>query len=177
MDDPATDASRLRKLGLRATGPRLALLTVLERVGGHRSADELVAELRQAGYPHARTTVYNALDDLTRAGLIHAAPVAAGALRYEADLSPHQHFVCSRCGLIVNVAAVFDPVEGPAPSVQGARIDLVDVVYRGRCADCLAAEREPRLGPEQDAEDPHRHPHEHTGIGHVAATGSSAGLG
>ena len=62
MDDPASDAARLRKLGLRATGPRLALLTVLERVGGHRSADELVAELRQAGYPHARTTVYNALD-------------------------------------------------------------------------------------------------------------------
>ena len=148
MDDPATDASRLRKLGLRATGPRLALLTVLERVGGHRSADELVAELRQAGYPHARTTVYNALDDLTRAGLIHAAPVAAGALRYEADLSPHQHFVCSRCGLIRNVAAVFDPMEGPAPSVEGARIDLVDVVYRGVCAACLASANGPERRPQ-----------------------------
>jgi Fe2+ or Zn2+ uptake regulation protein len=147
MDDPATDAARLRKLGLRATGPRLALLTVLGRVGGHRSADELVAELRQAGYPHARTTVYNALDDLTRAGLIHAAPVAAGALRYEADLSPHQHFVCSRCGLIRNVAVVIDPVEGPLPHVEGARIDVVDVVYRGVCAACLASDNGPERRP------------------------------
>jgi Fe2+ or Zn2+ uptake regulation protein len=150
MDDPAMDATRLRKLGLRATGPRLALLTVLERVGGHRSADELVAELRQAGYPHARTTVYNALDDLTRAGLIHAAPVAAGALRYEADLSPHQHFVCSRCGSIRNVVAVIEPLEGPLPTVEGARIDVVDVVYRGLCAACLASDNGPERRPEAD---------------------------
>ena len=148
MDEPASDAARLRKLGLRATGPRLALLTVLERVGGHRSADELVAELRQAGYPHARTTVYNALDDLTRAGLIHAAPVAAGALRYEADLSPHQHFVCTQCGLIRNVVAVVEPLEGPLPTVEGARIDLVDVVYRGVCAACMASANGPERRPE-----------------------------
>ena len=148
MDEPASDAARLRKLGLRATGPRLALLTVLERVGGHRSADELVAELRQAGYPHARTTVYNALDDLTRAGLIHAAPVAAGALRYEADLAPHQHFVCTQCGLIRNVVAVVEPLEGPLPTVEGARIDLVDVVYRGVCAACMASANGPERRPE-----------------------------
>ena len=172
------EAARLRRLGLRATGPRLALLTVLEQVGGHRSADELVAELRRAGYPHARTTVYNALDDLTRAGLIHAAPVASGALRYEAELSPHQHFVCSGCGLIRNVTAVVDPMRGPLPAVEGVRIDVVDVVYRGLCAACLAAERDPEPEPERDAEqDRERRPDAHPGLGDVVATRSSAGLG
>jgi Fe2+ or Zn2+ uptake regulation protein len=136
MHEPATDAARLRRLGLRATGPRLAILTVLEAVGGHRSADELVVELRRAGYPHARTTVYNALEDLARAGLVHAAPVTAGALRYEPDGSPHQHFVCRRCGLIQNVEPLVDPADRGLPAVDGAEIDAIDVVYRGLCGDC-----------------------------------------
>jgi Fe2+ or Zn2+ uptake regulation protein len=145
MHEPATDAARLRRLGLRATGPRLALLAVLEEIGGHRSADELVIELRRAGYPHARTTVYNALEDLTRAGLFHAAPVASGALRYEADVSPHQHFVCNHCGLIINVTATTDVLLLPLPEVEGAtRIDVIDVVYRGLCTTCAAEGDGPR---------------------------------
>ena len=56
--------------------------------------------------------------------------------------------MCTQCGLIRNVAAVFDPMEGPAPSVEGARIDLVDVVYRGVCAACLASANVPERRPQ-----------------------------
>src|ERR1700738_343733 len=93
-DEPMSDATRLRQRGLRVTGPRLAILATLEQVGGHRAVDELVLALRRAGYHHARTTVYNALDDLARAGLVRPAPVDAGALRYESAGPIHHHFVC-----------------------------------------------------------------------------------
>ena len=132
------DASRLRQRGLRVTGPRLAVLAVLDQVGGHRSADELVAALRQAGYRHARTTVYNALDDLARAGLVRAAPVDAGALRYESISNAHHHFVCRDCGQIRNVPVAADLVARQLPRFSGADVDELDVVYRGRCASCAA---------------------------------------
>jgi Fe2+ or Zn2+ uptake regulation protein len=103
MPHTATDPTPLRRLGLRATAPRMAVLELLASVGGHHSADELVGVLREQGYPHARTTVYNALADLAHAGLVREAPVTAGALRYEAETAPHHHFVCRRCGLIINV--------------------------------------------------------------------------
>ncbi|HEY2430175.1 MAG TPA: Fur family transcriptional regulator, partial [Acidimicrobiales bacterium] len=145
--DPGSDAARLRQRGLRVTGPRLAILSVLEQVGGHRSADELVLALRKGGYHHARTTVYNALDDLARAGLVRAAPVDAGALRYESGGPAHHHFVCRGCGEIRNVAVADDLTHRPLPKVEGARADEIDVVYRGLCEVC-GAEAD---GAEEDA--------------------------
>jgi Fe2+ or Zn2+ uptake regulation protein len=136
--DVASDASRLRARGLRVTGPRLAILAMLRKVGGHRSADELVAALREGGYHHARTTVYNALDDLARAGLVRAAPVDSGALRYESLGEEHHHFVCRSCGRILNVPIEPDLADRDAPAVEGATVDEVDVIYRGFCAICQA---------------------------------------
>src|SRR5580704_13056494 len=140
MDAPATasDASRLRARGLRVTGPRLAILSMLQQVGGHRSADELVAALREGGYHHARTTVYNAVDDLARAGLVRAAPIDAGALRYEAAAGEHHHFVCRACGRIVNVPVAPDLARHPIPAVAGAKADEIDVIYRGFCVSCAS---------------------------------------
>lgn len=141
--EPGTDAARLRQRGLRVTGPRLAILAMLEEVGGHRSADELVLALRRAGYHHARTTVYNALDDLARAKLVRAAPVDAGALRYESNGEDHHHFVCRNCGVIRNVAVAEDLSSRPLPAINGAKADELDVVYRGLCGRCAEASEPP----------------------------------
>jgi Fe2+ or Zn2+ uptake regulation protein len=135
-EQPTTDAGRLRERGLRVTAPRLAILSMLEQVGGHRAVDELVLALHRAGYHHARTTVYNALDDLARAGLVRAAPVDAGALRYESAGPVHHHFVCRECGDIRNVAVAEDLAARSLPAVEGATVEEFDVVYRGTCAGC-----------------------------------------
>lgn len=142
-EDSMTDATRLRQRGLRVTAPRLAILSMLEEIGGHRAVDELVLALHQAGYHHARTTVYNALDDLARAGLVRAAPVDAGALRYESAGPPHHHFVCRGCGVITNVAIAEDLEEREPPRLEAGRVEEIDVVYRGLCAQCASAGREP----------------------------------
>jgi len=141
--EPGSDAARLRQRGLRVTGPRLAILAMLERVGGHRSADELVLALRRGGYHHARTTVYNALDDLARAGLVRAAPVDAGALRYESAGPAHDHFVCRECGTIRNVPSSEHEGAHPMPEIEGAELDEIAVVYRGRCPACVGASQAP----------------------------------
>jgi len=130
------DATRLRRHGLRVTAPRLAVLAHLAEIGGHRSADELVTALRAGGYHHARTTVYNALDDLTRAGLVLAAPVDAGALRFELARPAHHHFVCRQCGRITDVAIDQNLIGWPLPDLGGAEVEQMDVVFRGRCELC-----------------------------------------
>ena len=142
-DDPTSDAGRLRQRGLRVTAPRLAILSMLDQVGGHRAVDELVLALHRAGYHHARTTVYNALDDLARAGLVRAAPVDAGALRYESSGPAHHHFVCRACGGISNVDVAEDLAERDLPEIEGRRVDELDVVYRGVCESCAATGRAP----------------------------------
>lgn len=161
--EPGTDAARLRQRGLRVTGPRLAILAMLEEVGGHRSADELVLALRRAGYHHARTTVYNALDDLARAKLLRAAPVDAGALRYESVGESHHHFVCRGCGLIRNVDVLDDLAARPLPCLAGAELDELDVVYRGLCAQCVAAGAERPAEPRASSSRPSGNGHSHHG--------------
>jgi Fe2+ or Zn2+ uptake regulation protein len=115
---------------------------MLDQVGGHRAVDELVLALHEAGYHHARTTVYNALDDLARAGLVRAAPVDAGALRYESAGPAHHHFVCRNCGEIRNVSIAEDLNDRPLPDIEGGTVDELDVVYRGVCEVCGAAPSE-----------------------------------
>jgi uncharacterized FlgJ-related protein len=51
----------LRAAGLKATQPRLSVLHLLQELGGHRSADDLVDELQARGTPLSRASVYNAL--------------------------------------------------------------------------------------------------------------------
>ncbi|WP_250285002.1 transcriptional repressor, partial [Frankia sp. CiP1_Cm_nod2] len=52
-------SARLRTAGLRATGPRLAVLDALIRLGGHRRADEVHSHLTGQGRDLARASVYN----------------------------------------------------------------------------------------------------------------------
>lgn len=125
-----TDA-RLRAAGLRATRPRRLVLETVESLGGHRSADDLADALAAAGERLSRQSVYNALDALVGAGLVHAAEVGKGSARFEPADHAHHHFVCRVCGRVLDV-------DGPAPriAVPGALVESATVLVRGVCADC-----------------------------------------
>ena len=73
---------RLREAGLRATAPRLAVLTELVGSPGHHAADELVDRLHARGVRIARASVYNVLDDLVRCELVMLADAGPGRALY-----------------------------------------------------------------------------------------------
>ena len=129
---------RLRAAGLRATRPRIAVMGLLEEVGGHRSADDLVALLGARGRPLSRSTVYNVLGNLAGAGLVLTAEVGPGRELFEAAASWHHHFVCTDCGAIVDVPCVRGRRPCLHPDLPGAQVDRADVTFHGRCAACAA---------------------------------------
>lgn len=129
--DPLTTADRLRAAGLRATRPRRLVLDAVERLGGHRSADDVLDALRGDGAQLSRQGVYDALDALVGAGLVVAADVGHGSARYEPAATAHHHFVCRVCGAVSDV-------DGPTPrlAVPGALIESASVLLGGVCAGC-----------------------------------------
>jgi Fe2+ or Zn2+ uptake regulation protein len=129
---------RLRGAGLRATRPRLAVLALLEEVGGHRSADDLVALLGERDRPLPRSTVYNVLGDLSGAGLVLTAEVGPGRELFEAAASWHHHLVCADCGAIVDVPCVRGRHPCLHPDLPGVEVDRAQVTFHGRCAACAA---------------------------------------
>lgn len=133
---PAPPESRVRAAGLRSTRPRVTVLDVLDG-GGHRTADELVADLSARGTALPRSTVFNVLDDLVEAGLVLRADLGSGAAYYEsaAIADPHHHFVCRVCGTIQDVD-VDDVGDLSVPDDPRFEIDSLQVVFRGVCAAC-----------------------------------------
>lgn len=80
--------------GLRCTRQRDIIYGALLATKVHPTAEELFQAVRDQDPGLSLATVYNTLDALTRCGLVRRlATAAAGAARYDADLSPHVHLV------------------------------------------------------------------------------------
>lgn len=135
-----TDAAHeLAEAGLRVTRARLELLELLEELGGHRSAEELVAAFRARGTPRPRATVYHVLGALERAGLVLVADAGPGRTLYEAATRWHHHLVCRGCGAIVDVACASPTRPCLEPDLPGALVEEAQVIFRGLCPACASA--------------------------------------
>ena len=83
---------------------------------------------------------YDGLRALTTAGLLRRLQPAGSVARYEARVGDnHHHLVCRDCGAIVDV----DCAVGLTPCLtaadeHGFEIGEAEVIYWGRCPDCIA---------------------------------------
>lgn len=145
MSDPAP---RLREAGLRVTRSRRAILGLLEELGGHHSADELVEAFRSRGSPIPRATVYHVLETLGRAGLVLVADAGPGRTLYEAAADWHHHLVCRACGRIVDVPCLADARPCLSPVLPGVVVEEAQVIFRGLCAACAMDRARARPGPQ-----------------------------
>jgi Fur family ferric uptake transcriptional regulator len=132
--------SALQAAGYRRGGARTA---VVEALAGHDctvTALELDEELRRRKPAVGRASVYRALEQLERLGLVQRMEVVRGTAGYE-RVEPggghHHHAICRRCGRMV-------PFEDPSLERTIARLsDEIsfevsdhDVVLRGTCERC-----------------------------------------
>ncbi|HWJ98468.1 MAG TPA: Fur family transcriptional regulator [Acidimicrobiales bacterium] len=140
-DSPApAPADLLRSHGLHVTAQRLAVLrAVAERP--HGTADGVIDAVRTEIGAVSRQAVYDSLAVLVDKGVLRRIQPAGLSARYEQRVGDnHHHLVCRDCGRIVDV----DCATGEAPCLHAAEdwgfeIDEAEVIYWGRCPDCLAA--------------------------------------
>ena len=140
-------APRLRGAGLRVTRSRLAILGLLEELGGHHSADDLVEAFRSRGSPIPRATVYHVLETLERAGLVLVADAGPGPTLYEAAGDWHHHLVCRSCGRIVDVPCLAETKPCLTPILPGVVVEEAQIIFRGLCAACAMERAGAKLGP------------------------------
>ena len=136
-----------RASGLKLTPQRLAIVRELAGDPTHPTAQELFERLRPSLPTMSFATVYNTLDTLAQTGLCAALSLSPGPARFDANMHPHDHAVCDACGEVRDITVRRDasgPVDGRAPNRQvrasGFEVRAVELIYRGLCADCMAAE-------------------------------------
>ena len=127
----------LRAGGHRVTAQRLVLYRVLQDLGTHATAEEILhaAAPRLPGL--SLPTVYASLDLLARLGVARRIDGAGPAALYDPRPEPHHHFACRSCGRVLDVDAALDTTAlARAAGHDGLAVDGVDVTLRGLCPDC-----------------------------------------
>jgi Fur family transcriptional regulator, stress-responsive regulator len=141
-------ADLLRRHGLQVTAQRLAVLrAVADRP--HSTAADIDAEVRAEIGAISLQAVYDALGILTEKGLIRRIQPAGSPARYEDRVGDnHHHLICRVCGRMVDVkcAIGYTPCLTAADDL-GYEIDEAEVIYWGRCPQCVAASFSERESP------------------------------
>jgi Fur family ferric uptake transcriptional regulator len=137
---PADHEALLRHHGLQVTAQRLAVLQAVTD-HPHGAADDIYTAVRAELGTISRQAVYDALAALTDKGLVRRIQPAGSPARYERRVGDnHHHLICRVCNRTIDVdCAVGDtpcltPDEG-----SGFEIDEAEVIYWGRCPECIAA--------------------------------------
>lgn len=134
-----TAAQTLRDAGLKATPQRIAILRALDGDETHPTAQELYERLRGEFPTLSVATVYNTLSALTR--MSRCVPLdLGGPVRFDPNVSAHDHAVCERCGRIRDVGLQPSAADaGTMSRLAGFRVHRVERIYRGFCAQCSEA--------------------------------------
>jgi Fur family ferric uptake transcriptional regulator len=141
--EPSVDnEALLREHGLQVTAQRLAVLGAVS-AQPHRTADDIDKTVRAEIGAVSRQAVYDALGILTEKGVLRRIQPAGSPARYEDRVGDnHHHLICRACGRMVDV----DCAVGYTPCLTAAddsayEIDEAEVIYWGRCPECVAASK------------------------------------
>src|SRR5262245_11052011 len=130
----------LRGVALRVTRPRVAVLSAVHH-HPHTDTDTIIGVVRADLGEVSHQAVHDVLPALTVAGLVRRIQPTGSVVRYEARVGDnHHHVVCRSCGAIADVdCAVGDTPCLAAADDSGYEIDEAEVIYWGRCPECVAA--------------------------------------
>jgi Fur family ferric uptake transcriptional regulator len=124
--------------GFRLTAPRRALVEVMQSLGDHFVADDILEAAPTVG----RATVFRTLRLLQDLGMVCQVVLDDGTAAYRlASGGHHHHLVCSECGAVSDFAS--GDIEGLLDDIArrtGFRVDAHRLEVYGLCPACRARE-------------------------------------
>lgn len=117
------------------TKQRKQVLEVLKDVCRHLTAEEIYDILKQKGETLVFATVYNSLNYLFEKGYIRKIHTDNGGDRYDGNMMPHDHFICEKCGNVIDVPLSNKKIK--KCDCGNHRIHSCETTYRGICECCL----------------------------------------
>lgn len=103
----------------------------------HPTADVVYMNVRQQ-YPNISLgTVYRNLTLLSDMGEIRRLRIGDGVDHFDADTSPHNHFLCTQCGNVIDLEMEnIDYIAELAEKNFNGRIDGYTTYFHGLCENC-----------------------------------------
>ena len=120
---------------MKSTHQRMRIMKCLGSLD-HPDAKELYDCLVKEMPTLSKTTIYNTLDALNRAGLINVVSIAGDGMRYELAGEPHCHFLCRKCGKIIDMN--FSCTHAHSLQSDGYLVEELLGCFKGLCKACQA---------------------------------------
>lgn len=136
MHSPDQLVDEFRAQGRKITPQRRAVFDSLFGDSEHPTADKIHRRVCETMPSVSLRTVYQVLNDLVEMDEVRAVAVDDGPVRFDPNSSPHDHFVCRVCGAITDVTAS-EVAPLADPPVKGYEVEVTEVVFRGRCRECV----------------------------------------
>lgn len=129
-----------QEAGIKLTHQRIEVLREVARCAGHPSVEQILDGVKSRIPTVSVDTVYRTLWLLTDLGLIATLGPRRDAVRFDANLTPHHHYVCVKCGATIDVETL-DLAQLGIEEELGTlgSVDSVHLEIRGTCARCTSA--------------------------------------
>lgn len=117
---------------------REAILEVLRSTKEHPSADWIYAQLKPQMPDLSLGTVYRNLAMFKREDQIMSVGTVNGQERFDGNTEPHAHFVCNRCGKVLDLEQIPVSEELLRAAQETLQADIIshELIFRGYCKDC-----------------------------------------
>jgi Fur family peroxide stress response transcriptional regulator len=123
---------------LKKSKQRDAILTFLESRTDHPSADIIYMHMREIMPNISLGTVYRNLGLLCELGQITKLPCDDKVDRYDARISPHNHFICEKCGKVIDLEMdSIDFIKDMASQNFHGQVSRYTTFFYGTCEECL----------------------------------------
>ncbi|MFI3208116.1 MAG: transcriptional repressor [Eubacteriales bacterium] len=123
---------------LKYSRQRQSIQNYLESSYDHPTADMVYMHVKNE-YPNISLgTVYRNLNLLTEIGSAIKINTPNGGHRFDGQITPHNHFICTECGAIVDLEMnEISNIQTLAGEEFAGRIESHSTVFFGTCDDCI----------------------------------------
>ena len=117
---------------------RNAILSCLRATREHPGAETVYEMARQIEPDISLATVYRNLSLFRQQGMISSVGTVNGVERFDGKVDPHSHFICSRCGAVLDLEGVVPPETLMVTAAEdcGGLIDSCRLTFTGLCGNC-----------------------------------------
>ena len=121
----------------RYSEKREAIYACLRETDTHPTADWIFQQLRPRYPDLSLATVYRNLSQMRASGRIQSVGVVDGQERFDADLSPHTHFICTGCQSVRDLPYIALPLDTKKRAEDyGLHITGISLQLTGLCPRC-----------------------------------------
>jgi Fe2+ or Zn2+ uptake regulation protein len=121
----------IKNRGFKVTPQRQLVAEALEGNITHPTVEDLYRVVIETAPTISVATVYKTLNELVNIGIIQRLDVGDRKAHFDPDTTPHDHFVCIKCGKIYDI-----PKEEEIKELPDFEVLRVQKVYYGYCKKC-----------------------------------------